>query len=710
MEKLHFPAGCIIEGDIRAITNEGDILLEGDFAPQQLISNQGNVHFKPAAETVHFQVMRAPNGTLLVEAGNLIGRILEGDAVRIHSQTMKIEERVTGDEVDLQGDQLEIEHVNGGTIRIRAKNLTLEKLVSTGEVHIEADMAKVVEARAHKLVLRGAFNSQKVVAEDVVIAESGKVAIKMLDAPRFQAASDVRGIVMISTCSQVKAEGVRGFLHPDELSMLNEEANTLDLTNYIDRREALRQEAVAYSGETVSHDHDESDTDDTDDTDGTVKVKTEDLKHFAHVAADDRPTGTARPEEMVLDAPDEESSLEMSDEPVLSDEIADTPGAYTPVAFDEVQDDIQTESLEEGPALDMDDAEIPASDEGDLVDADDIAFESDTDPDDVFSGGEPEVPGVGTQGEVIETFDTASSDEASDEDLPTGKSAADFGDWDGPAALEDDSVDQDATPAEDLQADFNAFRADAEPASEAWDDVSARAGAQPASEAWQDNAVDHDDWAAVDTPSSDAGWEEVSSPVAETVLNTDSTELDDEDVLESEPGSDVDDFDGDLDVPTEDDEQLSPNAFQSVNGDDDAEELSSEDLDELPAEGTIDDSLPEVAAFDAGTSGNMEALGSEDLLEVDEPETPADPEDLLVENLNAKLEEVKRFFADDDYPKFIGQLQRYIEDRRFNLFAKQRNREAVLASFDKFNREDISQLARAFFQILDDHFNEHGGL
>ena len=206
MEKLHFPEGCIIEGEIRAVQNEGDVIVEGDFAPLSLVSNHGDVHYKPSSPKVAFEVMRAPNGTLLVEAKDLSGKALEGQSINISADNLDVEGhlRASG-ELKLSGGSLEITHVGGETIHIRADNLVIEKLTCDGDIHLDAEMAKIVEARARKLVIRGAFNSQKVVAEEAVIAESGKIAIKMLDAPHFEAASDVRGIVMISTCAPVFA-------------------------------------------------------------------------------------------------------------------------------------------------------------------------------------------------------------------------------------------------------------------------------------------------------------------------------------------------------------------------------------------------------------------------------------------------------------------------------------------------------------------------
>ncbi|CAM2005432.1 hypothetical protein [Acanthopleuribacter pedis] len=85
--------------------------------------------------------------------------------------------------------------------------------------------------------------------------------------------------------------------------------------------------------------------------------------------------------------------------------------------------------------------------------------------------------------------------------------------------------------------------------------------------------------------------------------------------------------------------------------------------------------------------------------------TPGVNEDALAEQLNGILDQICAFFPEKNYPKFVGQIQRYVDERRFKILAKERNKEAVLSRIDKMEHPDISSLARTFYATLAESLN-----
>jgi hypothetical protein len=81
-------------------------------------------------------------------------------------------------------------------------------------------------------------------------------------------------------------------------------------------------------------------------------------------------------------------------------------------------------------------------------------------------------------------------------------------------------------------------------------------------------------------------------------------------------------------------------------------------------------------------------------------------EDLLVDLLSNIMDDIKSHFPDDNYPKFISQIETYLLERRFSILRKARNREAVLSSFDRLDHPEISKLARLFYKQMANFFGD----
>jgi len=129
--------------------------------------------------------------------------------------------------------------------------------------------------------------------------------------------------------------------------------------------------------------------------------------------------------------------------------------------------------------------------------------------------------------------------------------------------------------------------------------------------------------------------------------------------------------------------------------------------------------VEDVHSEDLGDDIEVEELSEDDLYSVDEtgftdanvqvqeqPSAEPETEDNLKQALTRVLNQIREFFPDENYPKFIYQIQNYVNEERFSILAKTRNREAVLSSFEKLNHPEISQLADTFYATLASYYQD----
>lgn len=130
------------------------------------------------------------------------------------------------------------------------------------------------------------------------------------------------------------------------------------------------------------------------------------------------------------------------------------------------------------------------------------------------------------------------------------------------------------------------------------------------------------------------------------------------------------------------------------------EEVSAPELEEdIEVEGLEDDDI------------EVEELSEDDFYSVDDDdfedisvEESKSPEETLRDTLTTTLNSIRDFFPDENYPKFIYQIQNYVNESRFSILAKPRNRDAVLSSFSKLNHPEISKMADTFYGTLAEYF------
>jgi len=596
MDKLFIPKGCKIEGEAVAVVNDGDIVIENEMTPRSLVSREGGVKYCPQAAEVHCDNLAAEQGLVEIEAQTYRGREILAQSAHLKADRFELETLRVAGELFLEAQTVELDSCRAGRLEIKTGELKAKLIESDGEVNIVADNAKIEKIVAKKVVVKGALTCHRIVAEETVVAESGRVSIKYLDAPAFHAAPEVAGIVVIANSEEVKAEGVRGFLHPSELDLLAEEGG------------------------------------------GIPSI---DLGQVERVARETPPPG----------APEEAAAIET--QPL--------DGEPEEGAFAEVGEDAS-------PAPDT--AEAPAGPDQ---------------PAEEDAGYDVAAPGGEAADEDESGLISVASDEEDTDTYSVSQIIA------AAEQVQSASMEASETPTEEL---------DEIETVETLDELEPIPAADSA---WPSGPESEGDAAPDMTPppfpeETPMGYGAQNTPqLGEEMDNTE--ELDDDSLpeisgLEEERGEplelDPQSFDAD-DGGLEDEEIESVDSFDlSEIGDEenDAEELSAEDLH----------SMEETAEEDAV----LEPLGEEPAALTES----LSPEESLSRELIHILDQVKAYFPEDNYPNFLNQLTRYVADHRFSLFAKERNKEAVLASFEKLGHPEIDTLASAFFAKVDEYHQQ----
>ena len=560
MDKLLIPKGCVIQGEAVAISHDGDIVIENAFVPNVLHSASGGIRFVPQQEEVECGKIIAEQGFVDVEASKLSCANVKAQSAHIRAESIEIGAFDASGDLVIESGSTKIEECVGEAITITGDEVQGQSIEASKEVVIKASNCKFNRIKAPRVSVHGSLECKQIVAAESVTAEGGRIAVKSLDTPSFIATPDVTGIVMVATCKEVRAEGVRGFLHPSELGMLADGDDVVSIpTADLTHMSMHASEPVAEPEAEFSAPADEGIV-----SNGEFEVPT--------VSMDDEA------EEVSLDVAAEEPVEEASDEflemPTFSEETDQND------EFDSVGE-LSTEDIEE----------LPES--GDDASLDEVPV---SDPTMMYS------PEIATQ------FD----------DISTGEmTAVDDDDFDDDTALEMENISENIDDDEDA------------PASEGLPDMG-------------ENAFDD-----LESPI------EVDSPL-------------------DEPLDDLEPLDPDLD--DDDDQPLDVSDIEDVEEVLDADDLEDEDLEAID----VTDELDEIDLNDA-----------------------LDPEEEMARELNELLGQIRSFFPEDNIPNSINQIQRYIDERRFNLFAKARNREAVLSNFDKFEHQEISRLVRDFFAKIE---------
>lgn len=714
MEKLTIPEGCSFEGEITSISNDGDISINSTLTPLRLESRQGDIQYKTQSSAAACEEIRAEMGQIDIEAAALVVEKVTAKAGKFHVGELELDTANMAESLDITADELKLRSVKTNNFTFRGDTLRGDSLEVEGTLRLESNLSMVRHIRAAKVVVAGSIDCKHLEASEGVVVESGNVAIKKLDAPHFEAAPEVTGIVVVATCKDVKAQGVRGFLHPDELGMLSDAAGDSatssaptvpspppepvappaaePVVKSVPEPDPIEIEApieVAADNDIYSVDLDEL----PEPAETEEAVNPEDLDDGVLTAElDDVDFDTDEPEEIVeVQEQDalEDSALEtLPDDDLQTRDVSEIEpnesekrlpsGEFDTVALDPDALKQLTET-----ELSNDNGELPEPGAFDMPET-----SSDDDHlsvDDTFGDTSPDSDPVSFDDEATAANDMLGEDTFGDEitaDPEGGFDSLPDPDFDTPTPSEsDDLADLSELSADDLP-DDPVDDLDAEELGA--DDLDELSSTFEPEELAELDSVDLDS-ADLDEPSADD-------------MDVVQGDFDPEDIADALPEDDMVGLDDDTPVA---DDDYDPSIVESVD------DPLSDELEDEPHPDDVPSIYSEAIDDVLGNTGEEEpdgTFGEDDLAnEVLEVEDEVDPEDAAIADLTDVMERIRAYFPEDNYPPYINQIMRYLEERRLKLFFKESNRNAVLSSFDKFNHAEISKLVRAFFERLDDY-------
>jgi len=225
MEKLFIPESCVMESQSMVIRNEGDVEIINKLIPAAIYSTKGSILYRNSSSSVMFRDICAERGHVELETGSLVSESVTGASARILCGDLTVRESLTvAGELEIEADAVDIGFCRAGKLNLRGGHIRIDTIEASGDIVLSGDSIKANLIRGGNITLSGTIECKEMVASGAVIVQKGKVSIKSLDAPRFQATPDVTGIVVMATCDIVRAEGVRGFLQPNELETMGLDA------------------------------------------------------------------------------------------------------------------------------------------------------------------------------------------------------------------------------------------------------------------------------------------------------------------------------------------------------------------------------------------------------------------------------------------------------------------------------------------------------
>jgi len=607
MEKLFLPKGAMIQGERISITHKGDIQIENNLVPLSIKSLEGNICFIPESEIVTCSHLIAEEGTVEVLAEKVNAELISGKYVKLEIQSLNVSQAIqTKDRASIKGKELKTGEIYANDLEISLEgDLEVHSIETKGDLVISAHNLKVDQIKANKVTLEimGGMECEKLFSNEDVFVSSGNISIKYLDCQSFTASPEVTGIILVATPEHVKAEGVRGFIRPQEFQALsnNESMNQLPASDSGSKEENLDEMALV---EDVVHDV-ESDHNDPVENDNVP------------------PAMTPEPEV-------EAAIIDIEDiEPPPIPETASMPSIETidvQVEEDEEEADVRVaEPLEDSEDLDMEVSELEIPENPSFEDPDhsldDLSMETlNMDDEEIDEDiGEEEFDMSAISEEEVMSLDMESVEKELD--------ASFAGDFDNLDVLSDEA----------------------------------------------EMAIDGLEMSEIDQADSD--WD--IPPVQEAENDSDKEEAENE-------------------LPSEDNEFKTKELH--LPDDDDIESGSLEDIEDFDMVDLSFDNPP----ISVELLEDENEFADVDLNQEDEEMD----EDTMVEQLKITMNQVKDCFPDENYPKFISQIEGYLAERRFKILRKKRNREAVLSSFDRLDNPKISKLAREFYQNLSNYFND----
>lgn len=721
MAKLYIPKDCVLEGNLSRISHHGDIVIENDINPSVLTSEAGGIIFRGEAQSLRFEQISAATGVSFRGKTVAVGT-MSGEEGEIEGDDFQCNQMTFSNHLALKAGHLRLQTLHAKSAVIEADCIEIDELVIEEDLILRGREVHVVQCSAGKVQLSGQYQGERMTAIDGVHQEQGSITVRFLDTRAYSAEDHVRGMVAISTAEEVRAVGVRGFLRPDEFNILsgnNPGAMEPSISKPMPM-EPLASEPDVFAGPSMAHDGGEGWL-----VEAEPVAKDPNILHHPNdpdqIDTRSMPTG-----ELELVAADEENAFVPTHEFV--------PPEPTPSVPDVVEDDNEsTLEQEDDDLADMSDEDFdatpadqvfatnPAVEEQDMV-----GVETEPSDDDARWNSVEELPqSIEATTDAAEammevaasSFDGEESmiDDAAVHEMNSEELAAfddDFDDAELPQTFDvDDMADDAATDETDQDDDRDDFE-------------------EPTVVDYEEGALQADisaDDVAVSEPEPMVSTDAV---VREVVSDIRADDLLDNDISAEDLQADTGEFDQGFVPSTDiDAESLSEmNDFMTMTGEDDEFEAKpTPEFGDIAAAGDPEDfqSVPEF-----GNTTDLDDMAGHDVTaddltsqpdpfpsqpeihdngdELDDANSSVDGlgvgnslnEDALADQLNGILDQICAFFPEKNYPKFVGQIQRYVDERRFMILAKERNKEAVLSRIDKMEHDEISRLARLFYNSL----------
>lgn len=704
-----------------------------------------NGTFAITAEQLDAQHLTMGQGKFDVQQLNLPKLEVSGALELHHDQGIYKLEQVQAKSLSLRGLSAEFEalqiageaviELSGSDEKIHFNSIKAGQLTFNGSAEIDAGIleiegdatltftkGKFKEIRARNLKISGGLECERLVVTEKVEVSSGFVNIRQLECPEFHAEPDVMGIVMVANTDKVVAQGVRGFLRPDEVSFLS--SNVSDAAGEPSpSEEAAVEEQVAE--ETTEAQVAETEPD----------AETYETQHF------ETPT---------VEFPEADLAAAAASEAEAPTEAESEPDTFVPADVDADEAEISDVSAEVDQVDEVESDEAAEDQEAETFEAVSEANLPEPEPEtDGDAFGEVTETDVASNDDWSHDAETASETEVSDDwshdtETTSETEVASSSDWshdaDTATDIENPFASQADLESEMVAADPFEDASESETDAEDIDDVETFDDTDPdvEIEAFPVDELtvdDIDDSGEADDTDPDAfAADEVTSEAIEGVgdntFDSVSDSLDDSDAIESFDADAIDDsghFEVDAaDLEDFDDEDLSVDAseledlpavegfdIQEPSGDiqesdlqadvditgSDLEELSADDL--YASDDLVSDDDAEVASTETASSGGPAATAEVVDFSEEEMAKFLSGEMSLQEQLDRILVQIKNLFPDDNYPKFIDQVQNYVAEERFNILIKTRNKEAVMGSFNKLDHPEINRLAKAFYDTLE---------
>jgi len=629
MDKLFLPKGAVIKGERISLSHEGDIQIENDLVPLSIKSHSGGIVFIPESQVVNCSHLIAEKGQILVHAEGMNAELISGDTVSMEISDLQVAQAIQAKgKAEITGNSLKTADVIAGDLELSLKgDLVADTIEVHGELVLCARSLKVNQIKAHKISfeIQNKLEVEHLSAKEDVYVASGNISVKYLDCDSFSAAPRVTGIILVATPEHVKAEGVRGFIRPQEFQVFSNTDSFLQIPSGPSEKKSV-------------------DLDDSQDIESSPVM-------------DDKPENMAHSPEI------------LSAEPSAREEVS-TPQFET-LDVEELE---TREMPEEEPTSEIEDISIESFDE-----PADPASIDEQDPE------LPEQPEIEEDPENDVLSEDHSLDELSMETLN----------------IDDDDLDDDMLDEQfsmDTVSEESSISLDIEQVEEELDSSFAT-NLDNLSDISEEQELSMDSIELGDFEETNDNWE---------LDHIDETP---EAFPLQEGGGDLPDADDDFNTTELEFNREDNNASEAGNS-------SEEDSDDLPAFSKTDPGVHQEdldivdLSFGPNTFTSDDLSGGEDgdpdgpfALNEDLPEETF-TEDDLVDRLGTLIGEVKNCFPDDNYPKFISQIEVYLNEKRFKILRKKRNREAVISSFDRLDNPKISELARTFYTELSNYFHD----